>query len=156
MSQDQIDYKAVRRRVEEGVEKQKRNTRATFLALSVFFMLMFSLIAFGILSEGNLTGNEDAIAAVVVTSIAGFMGSLFQFVSLFLDTKSGEASMREKLIARELGEEMLKMGSEDDVQQKEKRAMRLAADGELEEIVDNSASDVIIDEEAPRRRRSGE
>jgi hypothetical protein len=155
MSQDQIDYKAVRRRVEEGVQKQKRTTRAVFFAISTIFLFVFGVIAFGILSDAGLAGNEEVVGAMVMMGMAGFMGALFQLISLFLDTKSGEASMRDKLIARELGEEMLRMGLEDDMQQKQKRAMRLASDGELEEIVDNSAGDeLIVDEEVPRQRRN--
>ncbi len=156
MSQDQIDYRAVRRRVEEGVKRQKMGARIVFFVVSLFMLILFSLIGWGMASAQGVLNNEDVVGAMVMLNMAGFMSVLFQFISLTMDSKFGEASIRERLTARELGEEMLRMGMEDDVQQKQKRAMRLAEDGELEEIVDESASDVIVDEEPPRRRRSGE
>jgi len=72
------------------------------------------------------------------------MGLIFQGVSLALDTKSGEERIRERLVAREINREMLKMGL-DDVEEHEKRKgmMRLTLDGELE-AVDDVAEEVAV------------
>ncbi|MFN8374849.1 MAG: hypothetical protein U0694_18460 [Anaerolineae bacterium] len=156
MAQDQIDYKAVRRRVEEGLKRRKTAARWVFFIVSLFMVILFSIIGFGIAASQGALNNEDVAGAMVMLAMGGFMSVMFQFISLILETKAGEANMRERLIARELGEEMLRMGTDEDVREKRKRVMRIASDGELEEIVDESPSDVIIDEEQPRQRRSGQ
>jgi len=156
MAQNQIDYKAVNRRVEEGLKRRKTGARWVFFIVSLFMVILFSVIGFGIAASQGVLSNEDVTGAMVMLTMGGFMSVMFQFISLMLETKAGEANMRERLIARELGEEMLRMGLEEDVEQKRKRRMRLASDGELEEIVDDSASDLIVDEEQPRQRSSGQ
>ncbi|NWF71232.1 MAG: hypothetical protein HXY40_19295 [Chloroflexi bacterium] len=150
MAQDQIDYRAVLRRVEEGIKKQKTTTRAFFLASSFTLYTIFMLIGWGIAREAGVLVNEDAVSAMVMLSVAGFMSLLFQFISVMLETKAGEASIRERLIARELGEEMLRLGMEDEAQDKRKRVMRLSSDGELAEIVDESSADDFSAEERGR------
>lgn len=156
MSQDQIDYKAVRRRVEEGVNRRKMTARVVFFVVSLFMLILFSIIGWSIAGASGVLNNEDAIGAMIMLNMAGAMSVMFQGISLTLETKAGVANIRERVMARELSEEMMRLGMEEDVEQKRKRSMRLAADGELEEIVDENTGDVIIDEEPPRRRRSGE
>jgi hypothetical protein len=90
-------------------------------------------------------------------TVAGGMGVLFQFIALMVETKSGEASMRQRIVGRVMGEELLRLGmeEEDAPEEKEKRMMRLSDDGELEEveIIDDA---MLTDEEiqaASSRRR---
>jgi hypothetical protein len=151
MSQDQIDYKAVRRRVEEGVKKRKMTTRIVFFVVSLCMLILFGFIGWGMANDAGILTNDDAVGAMVMFMMGGAMSVLFQFIGLSLETKAGEASIRERVMTRELGEEMLRLGMEDDGQQKRKRAMRLAEDGELEEIVEEESADVSLEDE-PRGR----
>jgi hypothetical protein len=148
MSQDQIDYKAVRRRVEEAVKQQKKVTRWIFFIVNLFMVTLFTIAGFGIANSQRILSNEDVVGALVMLATGSFMGVLFQFISLMLDTKAGEASIREKVVARELGQAMLNLGVDEDIETKRKRVMRLAEDGELEEIVEEPPS------EAQNRRHS--
>jgi hypothetical protein len=153
MSQEQIDYRAVRKRVEEGVKRQKQLTKIIFFVVSLCMLILFGFIGWGIAASEGILNNDDAAGALVMLTMGGAMSVLFQFIALTLDSKMGEASIRERLTARELGEEMLRLGMEEDFQQKRKRAMRLAEDGELEEIVEEEPVDSSLEDE-PRASRS--
>lgn len=134
---DQIDYRAVRQRVEEGVQKQKKFARWTFLGVSTFLFMLFLIIAWGMyLGTGTAQFNDDpTTGAMIMLSVGWGTTILFQLVSLFFDTKIGEQSMRDRVITRELGRELLQMG-EDEMSEKRKHIMRLTDDGELEAAAD--------------------
>ena len=70
--------------------------------------------------------------------MTGFFGVLGQYVALEIDSKQGEDQIRERLAAREINREMLRLGL-DELEEHEKRKgmMRLTDDGELEEVVDD-------------------
>jgi len=154
MSQE-LDYRAIRRRVEAGVRTRKFRTRVTFLIVTCFIFVVFMAIGWGIfLSNGGADvggGDSPLIGAMIMASMTGFMGILFQAISLALDTKSGEESIREQLIAREINREMLAMGLDESLEDdKRKRSMRLSDDGELEAIEDEPLIDA--DEARPMYR----
>ncbi|MFN8374848.1 MAG: hypothetical protein U0694_18455 [Anaerolineae bacterium] len=152
MSQNQIDYKALRRRVEEGVKKEKNAARGVLFAISASILVMLIALGWGIAGDAGILRDDAGLAVVAILTIATFVSVLFHGITLSMDTRSGDASIRERLMKRELSEEMLRMGLDEDVEEKRKRTMRLSEDGELEEIVDESPSDVVIDEEQPRQR----
>ena len=145
-----LDYRAIRKRVEAGIAQQKFRKRMGFFAASLFCYVVFMIIAWGIfLSSGgqNFTvigsdGQPDQIlvVAMIMLSASGLMGLLAQAKSLRLDTKRAEDQIREQLVAQEINREMLKMGFDDvDEHEKRKGMMRLTDDGELEEVVDDTA-----------------
>jgi len=156
-----LDYRAIRKRVEAGIAQQKFRTRMGFFIGTLFSYIVFLIVGWGIfLSSGGAaasaslaSGNSDSplVGAMIVLSMSGLMGLIFQGVSLALDTKSGEERIRERLVAREINREMLRMGL-DDVQEHEKRKgmMRLTDDGELEEVVDDTAA---LNDETPLKQQ---
>ncbi|MBL8119213.1 MAG: hypothetical protein JNJ78_16880, partial [Anaerolineae bacterium] len=85
MSQE-LDYRAIRRRVEAGVRIRKFRTRVTFLIVTCFIFVVFMAIGWGIfLSNGGADvggGDSPLIGAMIMASMTGFMGILFQAISL--------------------------------------------------------------------------
>ena len=157
----ELDYRAIRRRVEAGITQQKFRTRMGFFIGTLISYIVFLIIGWGIfLSSGGAdasaalaTGSSDSplIGAMIVLSMSGFMGLIFQGAALAMDTKGGEERMRERLVAREINREMLRMGM-DDAEEHEKRKgmMRLTDDGELEEVVDETTG---LSDELPLKRQ---
>lgn len=157
-----LDYRAIRKRVEAGIIVQKKRTRVVMFAISTFMYVLFMIIGWGmflttgaqnLMSVGFVDKQGDSIlvGAMIMLSMAGAMGLLFQFIALAIDSKRSEDRMRERLVAREINNEMLRMGL-DEVEEHEKRKgmMRLTDDGELEEVVDESAE---INEEISLKRQ---
>lgn len=139
-----IDYRAIRKRVEEGVKRQKRITRTTLFVVNICLYILFLIIGWGIFLTDPASGQSDSplIGAMIMLSMAGFLSLLFQGIGLSLDTRLGEESMREKLVAREINREMLKMGlDEADETDKRKGMMRLTDDGELETVDETAAAE---------------
>ncbi|MCA0456816.1 MAG: hypothetical protein LCI00_22780 [Chloroflexi bacterium] len=156
-----LDYRAIRKRVEEGVKRQKRITRTTLFVVNLCLYILFLIIGWGIFLSNNgaelsasvAVGQSDSplIGAMIMLSMAGFLSLMFQAIGLSLDTKMGEESMREKLVAREINREMLKMGlDEADETDKRKGMMRLTDDGELETV-----DEVLAAEEEVLLKRGG-
>ena len=156
-----LDYRAIRKRVEAGIAEYKSRTRRVLFAVTLFIYLLFMIIGWGIFigyggieaSAALASGRSDSplVGAMIMLSMSGFMGVLFQFISLMTETKRGEERIRERLVAREINREMLRMGL-DEVEEQEKRKgmMRLTDDGELEEVVDDTAG---LSEEMPLKRQ---
>lgn len=157
-----LDYKAIRKRVEAGIVVQKKRTRTVMFVVSIFIYALFMIIGWGMfLSTGaqNLAtagfvdkqGDSILIGAMIMLSMAGAMGLLFQFISLAIDMKGSEDRMRERLVAREINNELLRMGvDEGEEYEKRKGMMRLTDDGELEEVVEDEAAQA---DELPLKQR---
>lgn len=148
----ELDYRAIRKRVEAGVQRQKRITRTTLFVVSLCLYILFMIIGWAIFlsfggaeaSAAAASGRSDSplIGAMIMLSVSGFLGVMFQAISLSLDTRLSEESIREKLVAREINREMLSMGmDETEVSDKRKGMMRLTDDGELETLDDALAAD---------------
>ncbi len=156
-----LDYRAIRKRVEAGISQRKFRIRMGFFIGTLFSYIVFLIIGWsifvttgGIAASASLaSGNSDSplLGAMIVLSMSGLMGLIFQAVSLSLDTKGGENRIREQLVAQEINREMLKMGL-DEVEEHEKRKgmMRLTDDGELEEVIEEHAD---LNEEVPLKRQ---
>lgn len=134
---DQIDYRAVRQRVEEGVQKQKKVARWIFLGVSIFMFILFLVIAWGMYlgSSRPQLSDDPTTGAMIMLSVGWGATILFHFATLMFDTKFGEQSIRDRVIARELGRELLQMDDEES-REKRKHIMRLTDDGELEAVTD--------------------
>ena len=140
----ELDYRAIRTRVNEGLKKQKFRTRFIFFIVSLLIFALFMIFGWGLfLSNGGADvvatdGDTPLVGAMIMASMTGFLGLLFQGIGLALDTKAGEDSMRERLVAREISKEMMLMGA-DETDEKRKHMMRLSDDGELQEVVEDEA-----------------
>lgn len=145
MSQNDLDYRAIRRNVEAGVQKQKRRARTGFFLGSIGMFLAFAFVAW-VVFPATLPGfsaNAGAFGSILMLTMGWLATLAFQGASLIFDTKAGEEQIRARLTAREIHREMMRLGADEDLyQEKAKRMMRLGEDGELVEIVeDPSESD---------------
>lgn len=157
---DQIDYRAVRRRVESSVKKQKHLTNLFLFALNVFLYVLFMLIAYGIYLSGDgaslsdlfaeTSNNDSTLGALVMLSTGWFVSLIFHAVTVFMNTKMGEQQLRDKVIARELGKELLHLDAEEEPFEKRKRMLQVADDGELED----PEADEELEMQADRIRRA--
>lgn len=167
MPQVDIDYKKIRREVEKDLNQQKRAMRAIFFATNLLIYTLFVMIAWGMYInaggppiEPNIPGvsQTDPIAsAMLMLTISGGLGVIFQFISMMVDTKLGEAKMRERAVGRVLGEELLKLGAEEEEtpREKAKRMMRLSDEGELEELTEEEMLLMTEEVEQVKQQRKG-
>jgi O-antigen/teichoic acid export membrane protein len=113
MSQHEIDYRLIRRRAEEQLQRDKLRMRRIFFAVYLFMFVLFMAISWvmylssgGALPQPNIPGvattNDPITGAMVMLSTLAFMGVIFQMVSMIVDTKAGERQMRERAYGRML------------------------------------------------------
>ncbi|MCU0513001.1 MAG: hypothetical protein MUE40_10565 [Anaerolineae bacterium] len=164
MALSEQERRELRRRVEKELKAEKLRVRAVFFVVSFIMYVVFMLMSWGIfLSNGGaapIPGVEDSplVGSMIMLSVAGFMGLLFQFIALMMETKAGEREMRERLASQVLNSAMLRLGYEDEdlleetPREKAKRIMRLTDDGELEAV---AAPDLIEEDAPPARRQRG-
>ena len=118
MMQSDLDYRAIRKRVEAGITQQKFRSRVELFCVSLFLYVLFMAIGWGIfLANGgqnvpivDAQGDSILVGAMTLLSMSGFLGVLFQLIGLSLDTKRSEERIRERLVAREINREMMRMG----------------------------------------------
>lgn len=143
----ELDYRALRKQVETDLKRQKNLTRWILFVVNLFLYLLFVAISWGMFiaaGGADLTPNIPGVSqsdpitgAMIMLTVAGGLGLMFQFITAMLDTRAGEASMRAKLMARLMSEEVMRLGEESDSEQeKAKRMMRLSDEGELEDIIE--------------------
>jgi hypothetical protein len=149
MRDDRIDYRALSQQVDEDVQKQKRMMRVVFFGISTFMLGLFTVLGFGMSGELLASMNPDTAdqirGAITMMMMGGFMGVLFQGIMLGVDSKAGEASMREQATARALSRELMRLSAEDAAEaEKPKRQVRLTDDGELEEVPIEDTQDVTL------------
>lgn len=149
MSFSEQERRELRRRVEKELKAEKLQVRIIFFSITLLIYVLFMVIGWGMfLANGGaqpIPGVEDnpLVGGMVMLSVAGFLGVLFQFISLMLETRQGERQMRDRIAARVLSSAMLRLGygdeehsGEETEREKAKRIMRLSDDGELEEVID--------------------
>lgn len=145
MSDQNLDYAAIRRNVEKRLRRQKWNYRIVFFVMHLLFFLVTMLVVWGVVAANSqladtLFNNESGAAVIVILpTIMWAAVILFHVASLYIETGAGEKNMREKLLMREAGEEILRMGLVDEgTSEKPKRRareleaepVRLSDDGE--------------------------
>ena len=160
-----LDYRALRRRAQIDLQRQKMLTRWTLFIVNLMLYLLFVFIAWGIfLSTGlakftpNIPGvsqQDPLTAAMILLTVVGGIGLLFQFISAFIDTRLGEAKMRDQIMGRLVAREMLRLGEEYDEpeHEKAKHAMRLTDDGELEEDDTDEDNRLSLQEQSRAARK---
>lgn len=150
-----VNSRELRERLEKRVGERKTAVRGVFLFVNLFMFILFNIIAWSMYSQNVVgIGNvSDLIGALVMLDAGWFCALLFQAISLFFDTKAGENSIRNQIIMREFGTDLLRMVEEQTgaEEEKPKRAMELTDDGELEEV----AGDILLTEDEARQHRRG-
>lgn len=146
MSDQNLDYAAIRRNVQKSIRRQKRLYRMIFFGTHLIFfaVTMFAVwgtvIANSQLRDVLFNSGSGAAVVVILPTILWATLILCHIASLFVESGAGEKSMREKLLMREVGEEILRKGlaGEGMLEKPKRRAAALEAervllsdDGEL-------------------------
>lgn len=146
MSDQNLDYAAIRRNMDKSVDRQKRLYRMIFFWTHLVFFLVTMFAVWGIaLTNSQLRAvlfeNGSAAALIVILpTVMWAMAVLFHVASLYTESEAGQKAMREKLLMSEIGEEMLRKGLSDAgmLEKPKRRAptlegerVRLSDDGEL-------------------------
>ena len=141
MSDQNRDYAAIRHNIEQGVARQKWNYRIIFFAFHLIFYLgtmlfvWLTVAANSQLRDVLFNSGSGASAIVLVPTIMWALLILCHGAALYIETPAAEKTMRQQLLMRELGEEMLQKGLADTgMTEKPKRRAEhsaLSDDGEL-------------------------
>jgi hypothetical protein len=145
MSEQNLDYAAIRRNVEERLPRQKWTYRTVFFLFHVLFFAISMLTVWGTvagdsqLQEVLFNNRSGAAVIVILPTILWTAVILFHVASLYIETDAGEKTIRERLLLREVGEDILRKGLMDEgILEKPKRRvagqtnhMQLSDDGEL-------------------------
>jgi hypothetical protein len=143
----ELDYRALRKQVETDLQRQKNLTRWILFIVNLFIYLLFVAISWGMFiaaGGADLTPNIPGVSqsdpitgAMVMMTVAGGLGVMFNFITAMLDTRAGEASMRAKLMGRLVSDEVMRLGEESEgLDEKAKRNLSINDEGELEEVID--------------------
>lgn len=145
MSDQNLDYAAIRHNVEKNLQRQKWSYRIIFFAMHMLFYLVTMLAVWGTVATDAqlrtvLFNNESGAGVIVILpTILWAAVILFHVASLYTESASGEKTIRERLLLREAGEEILRKGLMDEgLAEKPKRHaslyeaehVRLSDDGE--------------------------
>lgn len=138
----ELDYRALNRRAQTALKRQKSIARWVFFALSLFIFLLFLGFGWaffgGSTTSSTMTAEELKTAGMIMLTTGGGLVLMFQFISAILETSSGEAQMRARIMERLVAEEIMRLGEAEEGydEEKAKRMMRLTDDGELEEVIE--------------------
>jgi len=145
MSDQNLDYAAIGRNVEKSLYRQKWIYRIIFFLMHMLFYVVAMLAVWGTVATDSqlravLFNNETGAALIVILpTILWTAVILFHVASLFFESSAGEKAIRERLLMREAGEEILRKGLVDEgMLEKPKRhatvseseRVRLSDDGE--------------------------
>ena len=146
MSDQNLDYAAIRRNVNKNMYRQKRLYRRIFFGTHLVVFLVAMAAMWGtVITDSQLRtylfGSESSAAVIVILpTILWALAILFHIAALYTESPAGEKAMREQLLTREIGEEIMRKGLMDQqVFEKRKRSAPLTAtdkvlltdDGEL-------------------------
>jgi hypothetical protein len=140
---DQIDYRVVRREVEKQLKQQKIAGRFAFAAVNTLLFIIFSVIA---LSATSSAGMSDSVQGAVIMLWVGYLvATIFHLIAPIFDLKSVEDNMRQQIVGRVIGSELLKLDADEAVEasQKRKNTYALSDDGELEVVETPDAADPV-------------
>lgn len=143
--QDREDA-TLRQRVEKSVARQKWMYRLIFFLMHILFYAVSMLVVWGTLGNNSalrdflFNGDAGGAIVVILPTIMWAAVILFHAASLFTESSAGEKAIREKMLMREVGEEILRRAIVDEaaLEKPKRRAAswdsertRLSDDGEL-------------------------
>ena len=150
MADQNRDYAALRRRVEHSLKRQKQLYRLIFFGTHLVFFLISMAIVWGVvLTDSQLrqllfSSGTAASAVVIVPTILWAVVILFHIASLYTETSTAEKAMREQLLMREIGEDILRQGRRDQkIAEKPKRGAALE---EAEHSITRDDGELPLDE----------
>jgi hypothetical protein len=146
MSDPNGNYAAIRQTVEKKIVRQKWLYRVLFFVVHLIFYGVTMAAVWGTMAADTqlrdlLFNNQPGAAAIVLLpTILWTLVVLFHVASLYFESSAGEKAIRERVLLREVGEEMLRKGLVDEqLSEKPKRRAdgweteraRLSDDGEI-------------------------
>ena len=165
MSDQNRDYAAIQRNIEAGIARQRKNYRMIFFGMHLIVYVVTMLAVWGTVAanvqlyEVLFNSQAGAGAIVLLPTILWAFVILCHGALLYTESDTAEKVMREQLLMRELGEEILQKGLVDaGMVEKPKRrseALRelLSDDGELLPVDDDEGFEER--DYIPRANREG-
>jgi hypothetical protein len=168
MSDQNRDYAAIQRNIEKGVARQKKTYRMIFFGTHLTFYIVTMLAIWGTVAanaqvrDALFNGAAGAGAIVLLPTLMWAFVILCHAALLYTESDTAAKVMREQLLMRELGEEMLRKGLADEgMAEKPKRHTEasevgrtlLSDDGEL--IPADEDEDLEQDDYSARTNRAG-
>lgn len=136
----ELDYRALSRRAQTELKRQKSIARWVFFAASLFIFLMFLGFGWaffgGSSTSSTMTAQELKTAGMVMLTTGGSLVLMFQFLAAVLETSAGEAKMKSRIMERLVAEEIMRLGEEQDGLDDKAKRMMISDEGELEEIIE--------------------
>jgi hypothetical protein len=103
-----------------------------FTAIALGAVLSNPMLHDLVLNDLIAQKNSPTTLAFILPIISWFVGIIMHGVSLALDTRLGERSLRERVIMREMHDAVMQMADTEGVEKpKRDQVMRLSDDGEL-------------------------
>lgn len=166
MSDQNRDYATIRQNVEAGITRQKWAYRLIFFGFHVVFYLVTMAVVWGTLvanaplRDRLFNGESGGSLIVILPTIMWTLLLLCHGAALYVETDAAEKNIRQQLLLREVGEDILRRGLMDEnLSEKPKRngvgaeRMRLSDDGEL---IPGDEDEAVEDVRPSVRDRGGE
>lgn len=136
---NQLNRGDLRRRVEEVVNIDKRNSRIVFLAVSLVMFIIFMVITWGmalstpIIREALSDSRPTLLTVLIMMTVGWGTAIFFQALAAFMDFGFMERQSRDRATARALREEIFQDATEKakNQPQEDDELVKLANDGEL-------------------------
>lgn len=119
MSDQNLDRAALRRTVEQGVSREKWLYRILFFAMHALFFVVSMLIAWGTVVANEqlrmllFSSGSGASIILVLPTVLWAAVLLFHGAALYTESGIAEKAMRERILMRELREDVLRQAYED-------------------------------------------
>jgi hypothetical protein len=146
MSDQNLDYQAIRRSVEKNLSRQKWMYRFTFLAMHFIFFAATMIAVWGTvatdtqLREVLFNTESGASVVVILPTIMWAFVFLFHVASIYFESKAGEKAIRDQLLIREVGKDILRKGDESEAMLEKPKRLS-SYDGELLSIDEDERID---------------
>jgi hypothetical protein len=158
MSDQDRDYAAIRRSVETNVSRQRWLYRLTFFLAHLIFYAVTMLAVWGTIGADSqlrailFESGSRAAVVVLLPTILWAAVILFHAASLFFESGAGEKVIREQLLRREVGEEIMRRGriAEELLEKPKRRATAVEAEHRL--WSDDSGIDPVDEDEYLEQR----
>jgi Tfp pilus assembly protein PilN len=151
-----IDYQALNERVEQQLQKRKRFVRYIMFAMSIFMVVLFSIIAWGIysgsevaLAAADLPTENPTDAAMVMLTLGGIMAVMMNGIGLMVDSGIGDKQMRSQVLSEELGQAVKNLAMSQSEKPKRSAETNLS-DAQNEQVMEISDDGELV----PVERRS--
>ncbi|MBZ0302799.1 MAG: hypothetical protein K8J31_23850 [Anaerolineae bacterium] len=114
MSEPDLDYAAIQRRVEKNLLRQKWLYRILFFVMHVLFYVVSMGVIWGTVMSNpqlrDVLADPDSGASILVLlpTVLWAAVILFHAASLYFESSLGEKALRKRLLMREVGDELLR------------------------------------------------